>query len=294
VHPLGVAIAMSRASHRNERTRRQHPVVLRETLALRRPNGANVVVRPLVLHRLTAEWVGLGNPKHRAYLPLTHRFDLVVRRDALENSLTEGDTPSDEEWEQYRALYHPVQRAGRLTIGEPDREDPNELWLAHLDIAELPSRHVDQLGGWYQVCNAASATLRAALPLILEVQEDSSSKAPGALIDGALIWPKLLGVHPHVRGQDLGVQLLAHGLWALRRSTSDLAVLEAAAVRSHFDWQKPEQTRESLRALCRYYARLGFRRQYPRLPYSNEHSNLMWLPIGCTGVRAFLPDGTPL
>jgi predicted N-acetyltransferase YhbS len=95
----------------------------------------------------------------------------------------------------------------------------------------------------------------------------------------------LLGVHPRARGQQIGLQLLAHALWSLVRSSSDLVVIEAAVVRTEFDAVTPEQSPEPFRALCRYYARLGFRRWYTRHKPTTWAGNVMVLELVSTACK---------
>jgi len=57
-----------------------------------------------------------------------------------------------------------------------------------------------------------------------------------------------------------------HALWALRRASGDLAVLETYPIASIFDAVAPRPTRRDIRRLVWYYERLGFQRSYPGTP----------------------------
>jgi hypothetical protein len=45
--------------------------------------------------------------------------------------------------------------------------------------------------------------------------------------------------HPLMRGQGIGACLMAHALWAVQRSTSDLAILEAYPEKTIFETECP-------------------------------------------------------
>lgn len=161
-----------------------------------------------------------------------------------------------------------IQRGGRLLIG-------------HLRITPYPERVRQQLGeSWFNWLDSRNGDAAQVGECADRIVEDLDGVGIGALLDGSLLHCESLEVHPAFAGQDIGLRLLAHGLWAVGRSVYDVAILSAAPIVSRFASYDGDESRpatngpRALRApvarreaavqrLVRHYARLGFQRVYP-------------------------------
>ncbi|MDB4893579.1 MAG: hypothetical protein JWL61_5434 [Gemmatimonadetes bacterium] len=264
---------------------KRHRVVLNQYITLRFDDGIECAVTPSVIQTTSVEWGGLGDAEIISDDSVMHRFDVVVHRDIVEDR-------TDATWQSMRDAY-PVKASDSRDEGFRDNAD--EIWLAHLSIAEIPSHIVEQTSSWADTCDMLGDTLRWGMDIVESIADNVGRPYGQALVEGALLWPQRLGVHPRARGQDIGIKLLAHALWALHRSRSDVAILEAAATTTYFDQvEKIEQTPESFRALCRYYGRLGFRRWFVKQRAHTNGGSIMVLRFGEDGIRAFHESGERL
>lgn len=217
-------------------------------------------IEPEIRHTLTQEWPGAvaaGCFPDIGGLP--HRFDLVIRPDTLAFELGRHD-PYDrrtaDEWLDLMADY---------ALASPEVLTEDAFVAARLEAQEYPVHMVNYGAGWYACLDGGgNAGLWYALGRWGPRQE------------GSLFWLKTLGVHPRLRGQQLGLYLTAHALWELHRTSEDLAVLEVGTPVTIYG--KPEdepKRRGGLRKLARYYERLGF----TSLGRSKDEFDLMCLPL---------------
>lgn len=273
---------------------RRRGITLAEHIRLDTLDGHTFEVRPSIFHRMEEHWTGFADAEVLFYEPIMHRFDVCVTRELFDIEIgakDEDDATADRRWESLLAAYPvPAPRADALPC-MPRAASEEEIRIAYLTIGELPVHMAAPGDDWWEILDALGDTLRDVSEIIEALRnDDARGVGSGALLSGALIWPRLLGVHPRARGQRIGLQLLAHGLWALHRSTCDLAVLEAAAVRTEFDADEPEQSPESFRALCRHYARLGFKRWHARRKAHVRGGSIMLLELGDRGMQAWAGD----
>lgn len=269
---------------------KRHRVVLSQVVTLRLDDGRVFEVSPNVIQTARVEWYGIADTEGLFDYGVTHRFDVVLERELFK--IPRNDPDPDETWQSLRTAF----KVKRVRPRPKDfRDSPGEIWLAYLEVAELPSHIVNQASFWADACDMMGDTLRWGIDIVDNISEGFDVWHEQALVEGALIWPRVLGVHPRARGQDLGIRLLAHALWALHRSSDDVAILEAAAISTYFDGKaKVEQTPASFRALCRYYGRLGFRRWFVKQRAESKGGSIMVLRLGEVGIRAFYESGKRL
>lgn len=105
------------------------------------------------------------------------------------------------------------------------------------------------------------------------------------LLDGSLFVSKMLSVHPAFRGRGIGVRLLAHSLWLLSRSCSDLALALAKPMKGLFDSEAPDCSAASIKRLVRYYRQIGFRPVRPRAKVNDGAPVPLVAYIGTAGLE---------
>jgi hypothetical protein len=140
----------------------------------------------------------IGDAESVTYEPLLYRFDVVVERAEVDFDMRR-EQEAEAEWRALRSAYqlpNPCNPAERHLNGI--RESDDELWLAYLVIAEIPTHIVEQYGCWFDTCDALGGVLRDFHEII---ESRGADFAEGALLGRALLWPQWLGVHPRARGR---------------------------------------------------------------------------------------------
>lgn len=207
-------------------------------------------------------WIGFGEGDHTGSV-IQREFAVAVERESATSVLV-GEEPSPIATpDGWRTLLTPYALAYSPEVLTADR-----LLVATLSTEEYP---VSQLGAaargsWFDWTDANGNERIGAVVETWQRRRDAWRRQAGVelpLIDGSLHWFKHLGVHPRFRGQRLGLGLLHHALWSLRRADGDVAFLEARPYETEFDPGPVIPTERGVRALVRYYARLGFRRTFP-------------------------------
>lgn len=159
----------------------------------------------------------------------------------------------------------------------PDILNDERLVVAQLEIEEYPA-HFYERQDWRYITDVDSEGDELGNMLDELIDEDRDYTDGFSLNEGAFLWPRTLAVHPKLRGQGLGVRLLAHGLWALHRSVGDVAGFAVGRIQSCFDTKRwTWNGRGGKSRMFRYYGQIGFRRW--------KRTDLVYLILGERGIR---------
>jgi GNAT superfamily N-acetyltransferase len=279
--------------HRRSGRRSRRPVVVQPDVTLKLSGDRNVLVRSRIVQRTETEWFAFGDAECLWYEPISHRFDVIAGRPTLDHIWDRDEEAGDALWEELRA-------ACSLPAATPARgrdlplQDEDDLWLAYLDVDELPAHMVAPDGNWAPIISALGERVADAYPIVDAIRHGAVPGFGVPLIFGSLFIPQLLAVHPVARGQDLGLRLLAHALWALHRADGDVAIIQAMPAANLFEAKRPARPPESYARLVRYYSRIGFMRWRPRRRPHSPGGSVMVLPLGERGVTAQHESGVSL
>lgn len=258
----------------NARVRRKlarSHVAYPDSVALVLADGSRAVADLWVDVESTTTWIGFGAPDGCGS-GIDHVFSVLVKRGNLSPSIhgLDDDAPhARSEWQRLLSPYRLEYAPSVLT--------PEWLMVACLKTEEYPASQRSTFGPWWEWTDANGNEQIGVLIDRWNSRPPSHEGREGVvlpLVDGSLHWLRYLGVHPAFRGQHIGLGLVHHALWSLRRAEGDVAFLEARPYGTLFDGKKIESTTEGVQTLVNYYARLGFRRSFPREPIS-EYETLM-------------------
>ncbi|CAA9335892.1 MAG: hypothetical protein AVDCRST_MAG68-3359 [uncultured Gemmatimonadetes bacterium] len=235
-------------------------------------DGSDVEGQPVIYHDASFRAC-------RGYVDLDGLYSAVPVRHAFTLTLPLDDT-------QYADAHGSLPNA--LGSAIEVREVPEEGWtgrevvLARLSMAQLNSQHRGVLRtSWHEWLDSIDGDLEW-VGSFLDSAADDTDQYECDLIGGALFHIYNVAVHPAVRGQDVGLRLIAHALLTTSSGLNDAVTLIAADSPDEWDGRARDQTSVRAAALARHYARLGFSEVDRRDDGANI---LMYAPIGRCGLR---------
>jgi ribosomal protein S18 acetylase RimI-like enzyme len=165
-----------------------------------------------------------------------------------------------------------------------------ELLVADVSVDEVPARLVaEAVGSWPQYLEDVYAAPELTDVIVRSMEVDDGRTLRHPLRDGgSLLSLSQLQVHPKLRGQALGLRLVAHAMWELVRHPGDLAVLQAHPTETIFDaWEERQRHRvkaEDVQRVVDYFERLGFYRAEPDAPVTRTSLVAMFRQVGTFGL----------
>lgn len=208
--------------------------------------GETLDVVPELQQRVEARFTGFADRVrllHRAQFK--HRVEVILPRDSVEIEAGLRNARSDV-WLDLLGLGF-----GGLSPGTGG----DDFLVARVEILEFPERlRADLHSSWSDWLGDIDPEVALAGTAADDLVERPETRA---LRNGSLFVVRLVQVHAHFRGQDIGARAVAHALWSLSRAEGDLAML-VVAPRDGSDGARRDAGR-----LVGYCERIGLTRAWP-------------------------------
>jgi hypothetical protein len=150
--------------------RREKPLDAKvHTLGIPMPRSRPIVAPVTVMHLLDERWAGIADPQDLHDEPIKHLFGLVVEFERFASYDANDPGPRDE-WDR-------IGQAHALSDAA-DQFNADRLAVARLEIGELPSHMVAQLG-WFSSRTVLGDSMRVAIPLIEWLSDNEDNDLPG-------------------------------------------------------------------------------------------------------------------
>jgi GNAT superfamily N-acetyltransferase len=222
---------------------------------IRLPGKDGLEVCPAITHTCQQRYAGFADVESLASEGISHEIAVLVTKDELADALHDRHRSRDDSDRAWAALEPYVAEHGRTSY------ERGELTIARMNVEEFPvARQRDLREGWFYWLDAIDGDTAVAGEVADRLVDDEGTFA---LLDGSLFYIRGVSVHPAFQGQQIGARLVAHGLWALHRSTGDVAILLAKPSKNAFTGEESRCGVRDIRRLARYYERMGFERSAP-------------------------------
>jgi len=177
-------------------------------------------------------------------------FEVLLTREVIDNGVDKASV-SRRVWKNLATLV-----PGGLEQRFRKRE---QFLVAFLNVDEFP---VDWgfADDWLERLDSVDADCGSLAPMVESLHRKAKRDFWFSFTSGSLFHMRRLEVHPSFRGQQIGGRLLLHALAQVGRSIGDVAVLNAVPIRTLFENCPADQRAKAVRALVRYYRRIGFKR----------------------------------
>ena len=230
------------------------------------PGYDAVHLQPSIEHHIeTIRAIGFGEPI-MGDVPFTHSFVVTI-----DVELDSASLPT-------RAV------ADALGFETRDAEELGDyqIVVAKAKLGEFPDQvRYRYQWSWFDWLDAIDSE-------IAEIGEYLDSRDPddyeADLVGGSLIHVYHVGTHPAFRGQEIGLKLLVHSLWASGTGLNDAATLMACDCPLPWDGREREQTSSRATKLAKLYGRIGF----DRIPSRADTYAIMYFPLGRCGFDRLL------